>query len=89
MLGTDTLSSRVAALLGADTVSLANPTRVEAILIAAPFTPSPTLTPADITEATFAGYAPIACDTVSLSVALDPATGDWVIRLPDPVGGFN
>lgn len=89
MTGVQLLYDRIAALLGADTVTLNAASKPEMILVQAPFTPGIDLVAGDLTECTFDGYAPIGADTVSINPFIDPATGNWILRCPAPAGGFN
>jgi len=89
MYPTQTILNAEAALLAADTATLDNATDVEVILIKEPFTAGPDLVIGDLTEADFDGYAPLAKAAASPSVTTDPATGDKLIRIPDPAGGWN
>lgn len=89
MFGVQLLYDRVAALLGADTVTLNAACKPEMILVQAPFTPGIQLTAADLTECTFDGYSPIGADTVSINPYKDPATNNWILNVPPPAGGFN
>jgi len=90
MLPTLTLLERMADLIGADTVTLAAPTPfVEIHLSQTAFVPSPDLVMADITEATFDGYAPLNAASAATQVFSDPATGDIMIQVREPAGGWN
>jgi len=86
---TQVILSAAATLLAADTVLLDNAADVEVILIKEPFTPGPDLVIGDLVEADFDGYTPLAKAGTSPVVTTDPATGDKIIRLPDPAGGWN
>jgi len=51
--------------------------------------PTPATVIGDLTPCNFDGYAPLAKDAASPSVATDPATGDKIVRIPDPAGGWT
>lgn len=90
MLATSALLERMADLLGADTVTLAAPTTfVEIHLSQTPFTPTPTVVPGDITPATFDGYAPLSAGSAATQVFVDPATGDVMLQMVEPLGGWT
>jgi len=90
MLGTTILQNQAAALLGADTTTLAEATPFVAVsLIKEPFTPSRTLTWADVVEADFDGYAELHAASAATQVFTDPATSDNVMQARDPAGGWH
>jgi len=90
MLPTLTLLERMADLIGADTVTLAAPTTfVEIHLSQTAFTPTPTLVIGDLTPPTFDGYAPLSAGSAATQVFVDPATGDIMIQMMEPLGGWN
>lgn len=79
----------IATLLANDTAILAPAVNANKVaLIAAPFTPGPGLTLADLTLATFTGSAPLAGATGPQDVGRDPATGEQVITVIAPAGGW-
>jgi len=81
---------RLAVLLAADTVTLGTADHVEVRLIGEPFTPTPTtdysLLDAPANNALNGG---LISGGPPLNVALDPATGNSVISLVDPVSGWR
>lgn len=77
-----------AAAIGADTATLGAGTDLVVHLAVAPFTPGPNLTLGDLTEATFTGYGSLGSSSIA-TVGRDPATGAYVITLPDPAGGWR
>jgi hypothetical protein len=79
----------MASLLAADTTSLAAATALKVHLATAAFTPAPTLIPGNFTEATFAGYAALLAGVGNAQVFFDPATGNKVIQLLEPAGGWH
>lgn len=90
MLPTTALLERMADLLGADTVTLAAPTTfVEVHLAKNAFTPTPDLVIGDITEADFDGYAPLSAASAATQVFVDPSTGDIILQVREPAGGWN
>jgi len=62
---------------------------VEIVLVKAPFTPAPETVIGDLTLADFDGYAPLAVNSATAAVFQDPATGDWLIQLDEPAGGWT
>lgn len=77
---------RLATALAADTGSFADAGNRQVGLFATSITPSLSLTIADIVEPTFTGYARKNAGTTVVSI--DPATGEYLIRCPPPVGGW-
>lgn len=86
---TNTLAARFANLVAADATTLDNAANVKIRLSKAAFTPSPDLTPAGITTADFDGYADMEKDAGAPNVYLDPGTGDYLIEIPPPAGGWT
>lgn len=87
---TNVLLDRMAALLAADTTTLAPAAlNVHVHLAIAPFSPAATLTVASFTEATFTGYTALNAGTGGQQVFVDPATGNRVIQLLEPAGGWH
>jgi len=86
--GTKVLNDRIATLLAADTTTLAQVGLVNLHLAKEPFTPGPELVIGDLTEADFDGYAPLAVDSATAQVFIDPASGDTIIQLDEPGGGW-
>jgi len=82
---TDNLQSIIAAAIGADTSTF---TGMLVGLISEPFTPTPQLELGDITEADFGGYARIALSGGVLNVSTDPLTGDNILTIVPPAGGW-
>lgn len=77
-------------LLAADATTLAPATDANIIaLIAAPFTESENLTVAGLTLATFTGSAPIEGATGAQQSGVKPATGEQVITILAPAGGWR
>jgi len=89
MTGTKLLNDRIATLLAADTTTLAQVGLVNLHLAKEPFTEGPDLLLGDLTEADFDGYAPLAVDSATAQVFTDPTSGDTVIQLDEPAGGWS
>lgn len=90
MTPTTVIQSAVGTLLGADTTTLAEATPfVEVHLIKSPFTPAPTLVIGDLTLADFDGYAPLHAASAATQVFIDPATGDQIVQVREPAGGWH
>lgn len=76
--------------LAADPDTFAPPTDANKIsLIASDFTPSEDLELADFTLATFTGSAAKSFGVGDQNVGIDPITGDQVVVLLDPTGGYR
>jgi len=82
------LLTSAATLLAGDTAGLNAALDVEIHLAKNAFTESPSRVLGDFTEADFDGYAALAKDPAAPTVVTDPATGDQIITLPDPAGGW-
>jgi len=84
------LRELAAQLLAASTTTLAqaaDPNHV--VLIMEPFTPGENLVAADIEPASFDGSTPIEVELGTQLEGLDPATGDAIITIGPPVGGWR
>lgn len=80
---------RFGVLLAADTTTLAPAADPPAVMLVKDvFTPSLTLIPADLVEADFDGYAQIAAPVGAQQQTLDPNTGDSLVRMKPPAGGW-
>jgi len=73
--------------LAASTLTMNTTGGIKLDLLAAPFTPGPNFTLANGTLATFDGYAPVVAASPPQQ-SVDPATGQLIISLVPPVGGF-
>jgi hypothetical protein len=81
---------RLAELLANDTTTLAPAAlAVHVHLANNAFTPGPTLTVADFVEATFDGYAPLDAEVGPQQDFFDPATGNRVVQLVEPLAGWH
>jgi len=90
MLPMKTVRLQLGELLAADATTLAPAADENTIaLIAAPFTESEILLPGDLTLATFTGSAPKAGVAGAQQAGIDPTTGDQVITILAPVGGYR
>lgn len=78
----------VASLLNADTTWLANAAPNKVGLIVADFTPSIDQVLADLTISADTGLVPIAGVAGAQTVSKDPVTGEDVITIKPPAGGF-
>jgi hypothetical protein len=76
--------------LNEDPATLAQPTdNNKMVLLKADFTPSPNLDPLTITKCDFTGYADILVPLDAQVIGVDPLTNQKVIRLKEPLGGYN
>lgn len=82
------LVERMADLLATDTTTLDAVADVEVILFINNVTLGPDTVIGDLTPATFDGYAAKAKDAAAPSTYTDPATGDIIISIPAPAGGW-
>jgi hypothetical protein len=89
MLPMSAIRLKLGTLLAADTASLAPATANKMILFSNNVTPIETLLMAALTEANFDGYASIDGTIVAQETGIDPATGDQVITLTPPLGGWH
>jgi hypothetical protein len=84
---TQVIMTALSTLLGADAGTLAQALVVGLIKHAFVPTLAPVLLAAD--EADFDGYAPIAVGAATRPTAFDPATGDRMLDIPPPAGGYR
>lgn len=90
MLPVKSVRLQLGELLAADDTTLAPATDANKVaLIASPFTPSENLVIGDLTLATFTGSTPLAGATGTQQVGVNPATGDQIITIKDPAGGYR
>lgn len=89
MLPMKALRLKLGTLLAADVPTLATVVANEIALIAAPITINENLVTADLTLATFTGSAPIAGTAGAQGTGTDPSTGDQVITILAPAGGWR
>ena len=90
MLPTKAVRLQLGELIAADATTLAPATDANKVrLIAGAFTPSEDLVIGDLTFATFTGSTAIAGATGTQLVGVDPATGDQIVTIKDPAGGYR
>lgn len=81
---------RLGTLLAADATTLAPAADNNTVLlIMSDFTPNEDLVPADLTPATFDGSAGLLAELGAQQVGLDPTTGDQIVTIEEPVGGWR
>jgi len=89
MLPMKALRLKLGVLLAADVPTLAPVAANKVALVNAAFAPNEALTIASLSFATFTGSAPIAGAAGPQGVGTDPATGDQVITILAPAGGWR
>lgn len=89
MIPTKALLDSMAVSLSTDAAFLAEVALVEVILLKAPFVPLPSTLIADLTLADFDGYAAIPVSSATAQVFTDPNTGEQIIQLVEPAGGWH
>ncbi len=83
------LANTVSTLVSADTTQLASATNNKLHLAAAPFTPSLALLIGGLTEAAYTGYAALSAGaTGTQTTFFDPATGNAIVEVKAPTGGW-
>lgn len=89
MKPTKALANTLATLLAADTTFLANGTAMKVGLITAAFTPSLDRVMADLTISALTGLVPLAGVSGAQVESIDPITGELVVEIKAPAGGFR
>jgi len=90
MIPMKSLRLQIGELLAADDTTLAPAVSSNKImLIKSPFTPGENLVVGELTEADFDGSAAIAGATGAQQCAIDPLTGDQIVTIKDPAGGYR
>jgi hypothetical protein len=90
LLPTFAVREQLGNLLAADATTLAPAMTANKIaLVNQAFTPNENLTIAGLSFATFTGSTPIAGAAGAQGVGLDPATGDQVVTILAPAGGWR
>jgi hypothetical protein len=89
MRPTQVMLDAVATEIATDTAVLANALFLQVFLVKAPFVPGPGLTVGSLTPADFAGSTPKANTSATMLKFTDPATGEWIVEVPPPVGGWH
>lgn len=75
--------------LAADTAFLAPVAANKVALVISEFTPNENLVLADLTLADFDGSTPLAAGTGTQQVGVDPVTGDQLVTIKEPAGGWR
>jgi hypothetical protein len=78
-----------ATAIATDSTTLAAALFLKIFLVKTPFVPGGNLVVGDLTPADFAGSAALANTSAVMLKYLDPATGEWIIEVPPPVGGWH
>lgn len=89
MIPVNALLASMATRLANDAAILADPAFVKIALVKAAFNPIPTLVIGDLTFADFTGSAPKATTVAVAQTFLDPQTGEQIIQINEPVGGWH
>jgi len=89
MVPTQVMLDSVAKEIATDTSVLAAALFLQIFLIKAPFTPGPTLTVAGLTQADFAGSTALANTSATMLKYKDSSTGEWLVEVPPPAGGWH
>jgi hypothetical protein len=89
VIPTQTMLDAVAKEIATDVTVLANPLFLMIALVAAPFVPGANLTVGSLTLASFTGSTPLANTSATMLRYTDPATGEWLVEVPPPSGGWH
>lgn len=90
MIPAQTILTQIANLLATDATTLAPAVGGVAVHLAVnAFSPSPSLSLASLTEATFPGYAAKNAGTGAQQLFGDPATQNLIVQLLEPAGGWT
>lgn len=89
MTPTQVMLDSVATAVATDTAVLANALFLKVFLVKAAFTPGNNLVVSDLTPADFAGSTPLANTSATILKYKDPATGEWIVEVPAPAGGWH
>jgi hypothetical protein len=89
MIPTQAMLDAVATEIATDTTVLANALFNQVFLIAAPFVPGAGLTIGGLVLASFTGSSPISNTSAVMLKYTDPLTGEWLVEIPPPVGGWH
>lgn len=90
MQPTNVILDAIANLLAADPTTLAPVANALHVHLAiAAFTPGPTLSVGDFTEATFTGGAALPAGVGACQEFTDPVTGQRIVQLNEPAGGWH
>lgn len=83
------LADQLAELLATNTTALANASAVKVGLIVAPFTAAHERVMADLSISAATGLVPIAGTAGAQNASVDPVTGDKLVEIKVPAGGFR
>ena len=89
MTPTQVMLDAVATEIATDTTVLAAALFLQVFLVKASFVPGRNLTVGSLTPADFAGSTAKANTSATLLKYTDPLTGEWIIEVPPPVGGWH
>jgi len=89
MLPMRALRLQIGAALAADLPLAAIAATNKVRLVIADFTPDEDMVFADITSADFDGSTPLAAALGAQQVGLDPLTGDQIVTMVEPLGGWR
>lgn len=89
MIPTQDMLDSVATEIATDTTILAAALFLTVALVAAPFVPGAGLLVGSLVLASFTGSTPKANTTAVMLKYTDPATTEWLIEVPPPVGGWH
>lgn len=89
MIPTQVMLDAVATAIATDVTTLANAMFLKVFLVKAAFTPGGNLVVGDLVPADFAGSTALANSSAVMLQYKDPATGEWIIEVPPPVGGWH
>jgi len=86
---TQVMLDAVAGEIASDVAVLANPLFLKVYLVKAAFVPGANLVVGSLTPADFAGSTALANSSATILKYKDPATGEWLVEVPPPVGGWH
>ena len=86
---TQVMLDAVAAEIASDVTVLANPLFLKMFLVKAAFVPGANLVVGSLTPADFAGSTALSNSSATILKYKDPATGEWLVEVPPPVGGWH
>lgn len=89
MIPTQALLDVAADAIATDTAALAAALFLHVYPVRNPFVPGPNLTVGDVTKATFLADTSKATTSATMLTDKDPQTGEWIITVPEPAGGWH
>jgi len=89
MIPTTLLANRLSKVVAADATTLALPAGCVVVPLSADFSPSPNLVPASVTKAPIVPFFPKVPTPGTQFDSVDPVTGELVIQMIEPVGGWH